>query len=158
MKSTISNGGISKKSLAIIKKGFKNRKISQQPQNPSDQNQLLLEDSPYASDWYTIPAYKGNEFLYRWNVYCNYVLAQSQVKIINAIVRNHREMKVTIMWIISCVFLHNLLVELKDQWNELCEKYEPDSAPVVVKNIEKSNNGIFGISNPITLSYFEESP
>ncbi|KNZ60836.1 hypothetical protein VP01_14940g1 [Puccinia sorghi] len=35
-------------------------------------------------------------------------------------------MKDTIKWIISCVVLHNLLVDLKDQWNELYEDNEPD--------------------------------
>ncbi|KNZ60158.1 hypothetical protein VP01_1601g3 [Puccinia sorghi] len=65
-------------------------------------------------------------------------------------IRNHKYMKVTIKWIISCIFLHNLLVELKDKLN-------PDFAPVVVDNIDNSNDGIHGILHPITLSHFEES-
>ncbi|KNZ45385.1 hypothetical protein VP01_8185g1 [Puccinia sorghi] len=34
----------------------------------------------------------------------------------------------TIKWIISCGVLHNLLANLKDQWNELYEEDEPDSS------------------------------
>ncbi|KNZ63129.1 hypothetical protein VP01_11849g1 [Puccinia sorghi] len=65
-------------------------------------------------------------------------------------------MKDTIKWIISCVILHNLLEDLKDQWNEIYEEDEPDSAPVAEDNIDNSNNGIHGILHPITLSHFEE--
>ncbi|KNZ46224.1 hypothetical protein VP01_745g5 [Puccinia sorghi] len=39
--------------------------------------------------------------------------------------RNHKEMKDTIKWIISCVVLHNILADLKDQWNELYEEDVP---------------------------------
>ncbi|KNZ55538.1 hypothetical protein VP01_2654g3 [Puccinia sorghi] len=35
--------------------------------------------------------------------------------------KNHKEMKDTIKWIISCVVLHNLLANLKDKWNEIYE-------------------------------------
>ncbi|KNZ55135.1 hypothetical protein VP01_2758g1, partial [Puccinia sorghi] len=57
---------------------------------------------------------------------------------------------------ISCVVLQILLADLKDQWNELHEKDEPDSALVAEDNIDKSNNGTHGILHPITLSHFEE--
>ena len=66
-------------------------------------------------------------------------------------------MKVAIKWIISCVVLHNLLADLKDQWNELYEEDEPDSAPVVVEDNDNSSDGIRGILQPITLAHFEES-
>ncbi|KNZ64144.1 hypothetical protein VP01_1061g8, partial [Puccinia sorghi] len=65
-------------------------------------------------------------------------------------------MKDAIKWIISCVVLHNLLADLKDQWNELYEEDEPDSALVAEENIDNSNDGISGILYPITLSHFEE--
>ncbi|KNZ44362.1 hypothetical protein VP01_9238g1 [Puccinia sorghi] len=45
----------------------------------------------------------------------------------------------------SCVFLHNLLADLKDQWNELHEEDEPDSAPVAEEDSENSSNGIHGM-------------
>ncbi|KNZ50387.1 hypothetical protein VP01_444g4 [Puccinia sorghi] len=59
--------------------------------------------------------------------------------------------------IISCIVLPILLADLKGHWNELYEEDEPDSAPVVVDNIFKSNEGIHSILHPITLSHFEES-
>ncbi|KNZ59078.1 hypothetical protein VP01_1803g3 [Puccinia sorghi] len=64
-------------------------------------------------------------------------------------VRNCKEMKDTIMWIISCVVLHNLLADLKNQWNEIYEEDEPYSAPVAEDDIDSSNNGVFGILHPI---------
>ena len=147
--------------------------IAQQPQHFFDQNQFLLADSAYASDQYTIPAYKGKELLDRQNVDFNYRLAQSRVRIEHAIgilkgrfaslremrtqIRNRKEMKVAIKWIISCVVLHNLLADLKDQWNELYEEDEPDSAPVVVEDNDNSSDGIRGILRPITLAHFENS-
>ncbi|KNZ45109.1 hypothetical protein VP01_8491g1, partial [Puccinia sorghi] len=67
--------------------------------------------------------------------------------------RNHKEMKDTIKWIISCVFLHNLLADLKDQWNELYEEDVPYSAPVAEDDIESPNEILY----PITLAHFEES-
>ncbi|KNZ52887.1 hypothetical protein VP01_340g7 [Puccinia sorghi] len=71
-------------------------------------------------------------------------------------IRNFYKTKDAIKWIISGVVLHNLLADLKDQWNELYEEDEPDSAPVAEDNIDNSNNGICGILRPITLSHFEE--
>ena len=67
-------------------------------------------------------------------------------------------MKVAIKWIISCVVLHNLLADLKDQWNELYEEDEPDSAPVVNEDNDNSNDWIRGILRPITLANFEQFP
>ncbi|KNZ43725.1 hypothetical protein VP01_9938g1, partial [Puccinia sorghi] len=91
-------------------------------------------------------------------------LSQSQVRIENAIgilkgqfsslrelrnqIRNFKEMKDTIKWIISCVVLHNLLADLKDQSNDLYQEDEPDSAPVAEENIDNSNNGICNYSFP----------
>ncbi|PLW44608.1 hypothetical protein PCASD_05120 [Puccinia coronata f. sp. avenae] len=37
-------------------------------------------------------------------------------------------MKAAIKWIISCVVLHNLLSDLKDQWNKLYKEEEPELA------------------------------
>ena len=145
--------------------------ISQQPEQFFDQNQFLLADSAYASDQYTIPAYKGKELLDRRNVNFNYRLAQSRVRIEHAIgvlkgrfsslrelrtqIRNRKEMKVTIKWIISCVVLHNLLADLKDQWNELYEEDESELAPVVGDDYANSNDGMRGILHPLTLAHFE---
>ena len=50
--------------------------IAQHPEKFFDQNQFLLEDSAYNSDWFTIPAYKGKELLDHQNVDFNYCLAQ----------------------------------------------------------------------------------
>ncbi|KNZ48589.1 hypothetical protein VP01_554g4, partial [Puccinia sorghi] len=54
------------------------------------------------------------------NVDLNYILYSHE---------NHKEMKDTIKWIISCLVLHNPLANLKDHWNELYEEDEPNSAP-----------------------------
>ncbi|KNZ50338.1 hypothetical protein VP01_4484g1 [Puccinia sorghi] len=72
-------------------------------------------------------------------------------------IRNHKEMKDTIKWIISCVFLHNLLADPKDEWNGCYEENEPDSAQMAEDDIENSKDGICGILRPITLSRFEET-
>ncbi|KNZ43968.1 hypothetical protein VP01_9664g1, partial [Puccinia sorghi] len=122
---------------------FSNMQIAQQPEKIFDQNQFLLEDSAYTSDWFTLPARKGKELLDHQNVNFNYHLAQSQVRIEHAIgilkgqisslrelrtqIRNHKGMKDTIRWntirwIISCVVIHNLLEDLKDRWDELYEE------------------------------------
>ncbi|KNZ54562.1 hypothetical protein VP01_2913g6 [Puccinia sorghi] len=66
-------------------------------------------------------------------------------------------MKGTIKWIISCIVLHNILPDFKDQWNGIYEEDEPYSAPVAEDNIDKSSDGIHGILHPITLAHFEES-
>ncbi|KNZ46913.1 hypothetical protein VP01_683g2 [Puccinia sorghi] len=89
--------------------------ISQQPEKFFDQNQFLLVDSAYTSDQYISLSREG--ILDYFNVNFNYNLAQSQ-------------------WIISCVVLHNLLADLKDQWNELY------SAPVAQDDIYNSNEGM----------------
>ncbi|KNZ45556.1 hypothetical protein VP01_8008g1, partial [Puccinia sorghi] len=103
---------------------FSNMQIAQQPEKFFDQNQFLLADSAYTSDWFMLPAYKGKELL------------------------DHQNMKDTNKWIIIFVVIHNLLVDLKDKWNELYEEDE-DSAPVAEDDIENSNNGICGILHPI---------
>ncbi|PLW36305.1 hypothetical protein PCASD_15935 [Puccinia coronata f. sp. avenae] len=52
-------------------------------------------------------------------------------------------MKAAIKWIISCVVLHNLLADLKDQWNELYKEEEPELAPPVgQENEDTSNDGL----------------
>ncbi|PLW24498.1 hypothetical protein PCASD_07464 [Puccinia coronata f. sp. avenae] len=52
-------------------------------------------------------------------------------------------MKAAIKWIISCVVLHNLLADLKDQWNELYKEEEPKLAPPVgQENDDTSNDGL----------------
>ncbi|KNZ60602.1 hypothetical protein VP01_15307g1, partial [Puccinia sorghi] len=84
-------------------------------------------DSAYTSDWFTLPDYKGKELLDHKNDDFDYHLAQSRVRIENTIVilkqfsslhelrtqiRNHKEMKDTIKWIIHCVVLCNVLMSL----------------------------------------------
>jgi hypothetical protein len=144
--------------------------LAQQPEQFFDQNQFLLADSAYPSNQYTIPAYKGADLLIPENVDFNYHLAQSRVRIEHAIgilkgrfaslremrsqIRNRHEMKEAIKWIISCVVLHNLLADLKDQWNELYEEEEPEPAPPVGQENEDSNDGLRGVLRPITLSHF----
>jgi hypothetical protein len=118
-----------------------------------------------------IPAYKGADLLIPENVDFNYHLAQSIVQIEHAIgnlegqfaslcemrsqIRNRHKMKAAIKWIISCVVLHNLLADLKDQWNKLYKEEEPELAPPVgQENEDTSNNGLQGVLLPITLSHF----
>jgi hypothetical protein len=36
-------------------------------------------------------------------------------------------MKGAVKWIVTCIILHNLLANLKDQWNDLYEDEESDS-------------------------------
>ncbi|PLW22447.1 hypothetical protein PCASD_11644 [Puccinia coronata f. sp. avenae] len=149
---------------------FSNMQLAQQPEQFFDQNQFLLADSAYPSNQYTIPAYKGADLLIPENVDFNYHLAQSRVRIEHAIgilkgrfaslremrsqIRNRHEMKEAIKWIISCVVLHNLLADLKDQWNKLYEEEEPEPAPPVGQENEDSNDGLRGVLRPITLSHF----
>ena len=54
-------------------------------------------------------------------------------------------MKGTIKWIISCIILHNLLANLKDQWNDLYEEDIPEPPPVIAddKTMEEED-GIRG--------------
>ena len=73
-------------------------------------------------------------------------------------IRNRQEMKDTIKWIISCVILHNLLADLKDEWDELYREEEPDAAPAVDEDVDDSDDGIRGILRPITLAHFQQSP
>ena len=64
-------------------------------------------------------------------------------------------MKASIKWIISCVVLHNLLADLKDQWNKLYKEEEPELAPPVGQEYDNtSNDGLRGVLRPITLSHF----
>ena len=153
---------------------FSNMHIAQQPEKFFDHNQFLLADSAYTSDRFTLPAYKGKELLNAQNVDFNYHLAQSRVRIEHAIgilkgqfsslremrtqIRNRQEMKDTIKWIISCVILHNLLADLKDEWDELYREEEPDAAPAVDEDVDDSDDGIRGILRPITLAHFQQSP
>jgi hypothetical protein len=144
--------------------------LAQNPGQFFDQDPFLLADSAYPSNQYKIPAYKGADLLTPENVDFNYHLAQSRVRIEHAIgilkgrfaslremrsqIRNRHEMKAAIKWIISCVVLHNLLADLKDQWNELYEEEEPEPAPPVGQENEDSNDGLRGVLRPITLSHF----
>jgi hypothetical protein len=63
-------------------------------------------------------------------------------------------MKVAIKWIIGCVVLHNLLADLKDQWNKLYEEEEPELATPVGQENEDTRNVLQGFLRPITLSHF----
>jgi hypothetical protein len=117
---------------------FSNMQLAQQPGQFFDQNQFLLSNSAYASNQYTIPAYKGADLRIPENVDFNYHLAQSRVRIELAIgilkgqfasllemrsqIRNRHKMKAAIKWSISCVVLQNLLADLKDQWNSSMKK------------------------------------
>jgi heme oxygenase len=133
--------------------------LAQQPGQFFDQNQFLLANSAYPSNQYTIPAYKGANLLISENVDFNYHLAQPRVQIEHAIgilkgqfaslhemrsqIRNRHEMKAAIKWIISCAVLHNLLADLKDQWNKLYKEEKPELAPPVgQKNEDTTNDGL----------------
>ncbi|KNZ62698.1 hypothetical protein VP01_1234g5, partial [Puccinia sorghi] len=70
-------------------------------------------------------------------------------------IRNHKDMRVTIKWIFRCIFLHTLLEVMEDEWNEQYEEEEPNSAPMVLDDVDSSNNGIHGILCPINLTHFE---
>jgi hypothetical protein len=37
-------------------------------------------------------------------------------------------MKGAVRWIVNCIFLHNLLADLKDQWNDLYEDVAPEDS------------------------------
>ena len=64
-------------------------------------------------------------------------------------------MKAAIKWIISCVFLHNLLADLKDQWNKLYKEEEAELAPPVgQENEDTGNDGLKDVLRPINLSHF----
>jgi hypothetical protein len=64
-------------------------------------------------------------------------------------------MKAAIKWILSCVVLHKLLADLKDQWNKLYKEEEPELAPPVgQENEDTSNDGLRSVLRPITLSHF----
>ncbi|PLW39239.1 hypothetical protein PCASD_05339 [Puccinia coronata f. sp. avenae] len=68
-------------------------------------------------------------------------------------------MKAAIKWIISCVVLHNLLADLKDQCNELYKEEEPELAPPVgQENDNTSNDGLQGVWGPITLFSLSLAP
>ncbi|POW02539.1 hypothetical protein PSHT_12080 [Puccinia striiformis] len=124
---------------------FSNMKVAQQPQQYFDRNQFLLADSAYSSDQYVIPAYKGKELLVRDNVNFNYYLAQSRISIRG---------KAAVKWIISCLILHNLLADLKDQWNELYEDEIPDPPPEI-NDDNNATDGLRGRMQHITLAHFE---
>ncbi|KAI7934703.1 hypothetical protein MJO29_015966 [Puccinia striiformis f. sp. tritici] len=149
---------------------FSNMKVAQQPQQYFDRNQFLLADSAYSSDQYVIPAYKGKELLVRDNVNFNYYLAQSRVRIKHAIgilkgrfsslreirtqLRSRSKGKAAVKWIISCLILHNLLADLKDQWNELYEDEIPDPPPEI-NDDNNATDGLRGRMQHITLAHFE---
>jgi hypothetical protein len=63
-------------------------------------------------------------------------------------------MKAVIKWIISFIVLHNLLADLKDQLNEICEDEIPDPPPLLADNDEEEEDGTRGHLRPITLAYF----
>ena len=65
-------------------------------------------------------------------------------------------MKAAIKCIISCLVLHNLLSDLKDQWNKLYEGEEPEPAPAVGQECEDDCEGLQGFLHPITLSHFSQ--
>ncbi|KNZ62535.1 hypothetical protein VP01_1258g4 [Puccinia sorghi] len=91
------------------------------PEKFFDQNQFLLAESAYTSDWFTLPAYKGKELIdLRVENAISILKGQfSSLRGLRTQMGNCKEMKDNIKWIIRCVVLHNLLVDLKDQWNEI---------------------------------------
>ncbi|KNZ45439.1 hypothetical protein VP01_8110g1, partial [Puccinia sorghi] len=116
-----------------------------------DKNQFLLADSDYTSDWFTLPAYKGKKLLDHQNVKFNYHL--SHLHELWTQIRNFKGMKDIIKWIISCIILHNLLADLKDQWNELYVEDEHYSAP----NLHESCHIISNLSWPPLNHFFNTS-
>ena len=136
------------------------------------QNQFLFVNSAYPSNQYTIPSYKGAKLLTPENIDFNYHLAQSRLRIENDIgflkgqfaslreirsqIRNHFEMKAANKRIISCLVIHNLLADLKDQWNKLYEEEEPEPAPAVGQECEDNSDGLQGVLRPMNLSNFAQ--
>lgn len=101
----------------------------------------------------------------------NYHLAQSRVRIEHAIgilkgrfsslrelrsqLKNRDEMKATIQWITACLILHNLLANLKDQWNILYEETTPDPTRDLPEASSSSRSmGIRSQILPITVAHF----
>ncbi|KAI9605031.1 hypothetical protein H4Q26_003002 [Puccinia striiformis f. sp. tritici PST-130] len=67
-------------------------------------------------------------------------------------------MKGTIKWIITCIVLHNLLADLKDQWNDLYEDETPDPPPDI--DDDDSNHGDDGLRgfSTVELEFIKLSP
>ncbi|KAI7965436.1 hypothetical protein MJO29_003534 [Puccinia striiformis f. sp. tritici] len=146
--------------------------LTQSPEKYFDPNQFLIADSAYTNDQYVVPAYKGKDLLDDWNVDFNYHLAQSQVRIKHAIgilkgrfsslrkmrsqIRGPKEMKAVVKWIITCIILHNLLADLKDQWNELYEDEIPEPPPDIIDESEIAGYDLRALLRPITLAHFED--
>ncbi|KNZ58735.1 hypothetical protein VP01_1870g3 [Puccinia sorghi] len=57
---------------------------------------------------------------------------KQELNAIDSKTTNLKEMKDTMKWIIIFVVLHNILADMKDQWNELYEEDEPDSSPMAL--------------------------
>ncbi|POV96472.1 hypothetical protein PSHT_15116 [Puccinia striiformis] len=139
-------------------------KVAQSPEKYFDPNQFLIADSAYTNDQYVVPAYKGKDLLDDWNVDFNYHLAQSQVRIEHAIgilkgrfsslrkmrsqIRGPKEMKAVVKWIITCIILHNLLADLKDQWNELYEDEIPEPPPDIIDESEIAGYDLRALLQP----------
>ena len=148
-------------------------KISRNPEKYFSEDQYLLADSAYASGKYVVPCFRGPALQNPQNSDFNYYLAQSRVQIEHAIgiVKGHfsslQEMRCQFKgekdamdvnnWIIACLILHNLLANLKDQWNELYEEDDPEPAPTLIQ--EESTHTTGGMRAriiPITLAHFSE--
>ena len=150
---------------------FQRMKISKDPHYFFDKNQYLLADSAYFSGMYVIPAFQGPALENHKNSQFNYHLAQSRVWIEHATgilkgrfsslqemcfqIRNKEKMKEMIEWIMACVILHNLLANLKEQWNEMYKEQEPDQPPVInTINTNATSRGLRADILPITLAHF----
>ena len=150
---------------------FQHSKIHTDSPNYFDTNQYLLADSAYANGEYILPALCPSSCTTPEKTSFNYHLAQSRVRIEHAIgilkgrfaslreihspIRNEKEMKQTNNWITVCLILHNLLANLKDQWNDLYQDEVPDPPPEIPDtNSSSSNNGIRARILPITVAHF----
>ena len=146
--------------------------ISQEPEKYFDHNQYLLADSAYASGQYVIPAYRTGSVEDANKINFNYHLAQSRVQIEHAIgvlkgrwaslqeMRNQlqtkKDMKDLINWVVCCTILHNLLADLKDEWNELFEGEAPEPSQSIIFSSSGSQSGLQESILPTTLAHFNQ--
>jgi hypothetical protein len=149
---------------------FQRMKISQDPAQYFDENQYLLADSAYANGKYIIPAFCTSQLETSEKTQFNCYLAQSRVRIEHAIdilkghwaslremrnqLQNENDIKFFICWFICCVLLHNLIAEIKDEWEELFNEHSPEP-PIPITSSDITSNGMRETILPITLSLFE---
>ena len=131
-----------------------------------------MENSAYASGKYVVPAYQNVFSNNQVKTNFNYHLAQSQVWIEHAIgvlkgrwaslremqnqLQNPKDMKFLINWIITCVILHNLLADIKDEWDKIFEDDIPDPPQVIPVSSCPSSSSMRERTLPLTLASFDE--